>query len=96
MEQLLSIKHVPIKIEVNVTRPEFKAKKPEGDSPSVKISKQSDGGVTVAAQPYKIDLAEARYDTYTPSVAASSDSLTLTYDAVAKLPGDDEAASALV
>ncbi|MGN0586364.1 MAG: hypothetical protein ACI4JF_03685, partial [Oscillospiraceae bacterium] len=44
---------------------------------------------------YKIDLAEARYDTYTPSVASSSDSLTLTYDAVAKLPGDDEAASAL-
>lgn len=97
MEQLLSIKHIPIKIEVNVTRPEFKAKKPEGDSPSVKISKQSNGGVTVAAQPYKIDLAEARYDSYTPSpVAASADSLTLTYDAVAKLPGGEEAAAALV
>lgn len=96
MEQLLSIKHIPIKIEVNVTRPEFKAKKPEGDSPSVKISKQSDGGVTVAAQPYKIDLAEARYDSYTPSpVAASADSLTLTYGAVAKLPGGEEAAAAL-
>lgn len=95
MDQLLSIKHIPIKIEVNVTRPEFKAKKPEADPPSVKISRQSDGGVTVAAQPCRIDLAETRCDTYTPSAAAPSDSLTLTYDAVAKLPGSDEAVSSL-
>ena len=85
MEQLLSIKHIPIKIEVNVTRPEFKAKTPDYDSPSATVSKSSSGGVTVAARPYRIDISNQRYDSYVPSPTASNTALTLTYDAVAKL-----------
>jgi hypothetical protein len=91
MEQLLSIKQIPIKIEVNVTNAEFKRK--EAATPSVKVTKGSSGGVQVAAQPYKIDISSAqRFDSYQQSPTPSS-SVKLTYDGIAKLIGDDAAAS---
>lgn len=88
MDQLLSIKHIPIKIEVNVTNAEFRRK--EGDIPSVKVMKGS-GGVQVEAQPYKVDITSPRFDTYTPSAAQES-GVKITYDAVARLSGDESGA----
>ncbi len=86
MEQLLSIKRIPIKIEVNVTNFEYKRKEEASApaSPSVKVS-QGDSGVVMAAQPYKIDISSPRYDTYS-AADMQGNGLTLTYDAVAKLP----------
>ena len=89
MDQLLSIKHIPIKIEVNVTNAEFRRK--EGEVPSVKVMKGSSGGVQVEAQPYKVDITSPRFDTYTPSATQES-GVKITYDAVAKLAGDENGA----
>lgn len=95
MEQLLSIKHIPIKIEVKVTRGELKPKEPEVKAPSVKISKQSNGGVQVAAQPCTIDITAPRYDTYTKSPVSSGSDVTLTYDAIAKMSSGSDDSIAL-
>ena len=43
MDQLLSIKHIPIKIEVNVTNAQLKPREADPLEPSVKISRGSDG-----------------------------------------------------
>lgn len=95
MEQMLSIKRVPIKIEVNVTRPEYKKVENHEKAPSVKVSK-SNNHVRLAAQPYKVDITAPRYDTYTPTPAvdASTNSLTLTYDGIVKFAGAEGAANA--
>lgn len=93
MDQLLSIKHVPIKIEVNVTRAQLK--RVEGtEAPSVKVSRGNEG-VKVAAQPYTIDISSPaqRFDSYTQSPVAES-GLKLTYDAVAKMACTDGGAPA--
>ena len=92
MDQLLSIKHIPIKIEVNVTNAQLKPREEDPLAPSVKISKGSDG-VRVAAQPYKVDISSPKLDSYVPSPVQSS-ALTLTYDAVAKISGSDNASGA--
>ncbi len=95
MEQLLSIKHVPIKIEVNVTRAQLKRIEGNEQSPSVKVSKSSGGDVKLAAQPYKIDISAPaqRFDSYTQSPVAES-GLKLTYDAVARMVGAESGAVA--
>lgn len=92
MEQLLSIKHIPIKIEVNVTNAQLKPREEDPLAPSVKISKGSDG-VRVAAQPYKVDISSPKLDSYVPSPVQQS-ALTLTYDAVAKISGSENASGA--
>ncbi len=92
MDQLLSIKHIPIKIEVNVTNAQLKPREADPLEPSVRISKSSDG-VRVAAQPYKVDISSQKLDSYVPSNVQPS-KLTLTYDAVAKMGGTDGTASA--
>lgn len=92
MDQLLSIKHIPIKIEVNVTNAQLKPREADPLEPSVRISKNSDG-VRVAAQPYKVDISSQKLDSYVPSNVQPS-KLTLTYDAVAKMGGTDGTASA--
>ncbi|MGN0602960.1 MAG: hypothetical protein ACI4I2_03195 [Oscillospiraceae bacterium] len=92
MEQLLSIKHIPIKIEVNVTNAQLKPREEDPLAPSVKISKGSDG-VRVAAQPYKVDISTPKLDSYVPSPVQQS-ALTLTYDAVAKISGSENASGA--
>lgn len=88
MEQLLSIKHIPIKVEVKVQRAELK---PVEDSvktaaaPSVKVSSKQGGGLRLQAEPYRVDLSDARnYDTYIPSTGGEN-GITLTYEAVARL-----------
>ena len=98
MEQLLSIKHIPIKVEVKVQRPEFKQVENAvpASAPSIQVSAGQNGGLRLQAQPYKVDLSESRnFDTYVPS---SGGGITLTYQAVARLsdggnsgavPGDD-------
>lgn len=91
MDQLLSIKHIPIKIEVNVTNAQLKPREADPLKPSVKISKGSDG-VRVAAQPYKVDISSPKLDSYVPTNVQPS-KLTLTYDAVAKI-GDTESETA--
>lgn len=88
MEQLLSIKHIPIKVEVKVTRGELKRVEDSTghNTPSVQVSSRKDGGLCLRAEPYRIDLSESRnYDTYVPSAASDYDGFTLTYEAVAKL-----------
>lgn len=85
MDQLLSIKHIPIKIEVNVTNAQLKPREADPLEPSVRISKSSDG-VRVAAQPYKVDISSQKLDSYVPTNIQPSQ-LTLTYDAVAKMGG---------
>ena len=85
MDQLLSIKHIPIKIEVNVTNAELRRK--EADVPSVKVHKNGES-VQVEAQPYKIDITAPRYDTY--STSAQENGVKLTYNAVARMPGGDD------
>lgn len=92
MEQLLSIKHIPIKIEVNVTNAQLKPKEADPLEPSVTISKGSDG-VRVAAQPYKVDISSPKLDSYVPSNVQPS-KLTLTYDAVAKIGGSESSSEA--
>lgn len=92
MDQLLSIKHIPIKIEVNVTNAQLKPREADPLEPSVKISRGSDG-VKVAAQPYKVDISSPKLDSYVPTNVQPS-KLTLTYDAVAKMCGTDCTASA--
>ncbi len=87
MDQLLSIKHIPIKIEVNVTNAQLKPREADPLKPSVKISKGSDG-VRVAAQPYKVDISSPKLDSYVPTNVQPS-KLTLTYDAVAKIGDTD-------
>ena len=91
MDQLLSIKHIPIKIEVNVTNAQLKPREADPLEPSVKISRGSDG-VKVAAQPYKVDISSPKLDSYVPTNVQPS-KLTLTYDAVAKMGGTDGTSS---
>lgn len=94
MEQLLSIKTIPIKVEVKVQRGELKlvedSGKPSAAAPSVKVSSKQGGGLRLQAEPYRMDLSEARnYDVYTPS-AGSENGFTLTYEAVAKLADSNQ------
>lgn len=86
MEQLLSIKHIPIKVEVNVTRGEFKRVEDSGsNTPSIKVSPKQGGGLRLQAEPYRMEIPESRnYDTYVPSSSYGS-GFTLTYEAVARL-----------
>ena len=87
MEQLLSIKHIPIKVEVKVQRPEFRPVEnntASAPSPSVQVSAGQNGSLCLKAQPYRMDLSELRnYDTYIPS--GNDGGITLTYQAIAKL-----------
>lgn len=89
MEQLLSIKHIPIKVEVKVQRAELKPVEDSGKTasaaPSVKVSSKQGGGLRLQAEPYRVDLSDARnYDEYIPS-SGTENGITLTYEAVAKL-----------
>lgn len=85
MEQLLSIKHVPIKVEVKVQRAELKpVENNTSSAPSVQVSAKQGGGVRVQANPYRVNLSENRnFDSYTPS--PNGDGFSLTYDAIAKI-----------
>lgn len=94
MEQLLSIKTIPIKVEVKVQRGELKLAEDSGKTsaaaPSVKVSSKQGGGLRLQAEPYRMDLSEARnYDAYTPS-AGTENGFTLTYEAVAKLADSNQ------
>ncbi len=86
MEQLLSIKHIPIKVEVNVQRAEYRpVENNAGSAPSVQVSAKQGGGLRVQANPYRVDLSENRnYDSYVPS-ASSAESFSLTYEAIARI-----------
>lgn len=88
MEQLLSYKHIPIKVEVKVQRAELKPIEDSGKAsaaPSVKVSSKQGGGLRLQAEPYRVDLSDARnYDAYIPS-SGTENGITLTYEAVARL-----------
>lgn len=96
MDQLLSIKHIPIKVEVNVTRGEYKRVENSGVStPSVKVSPKQGGGLRLQAEPYRMEIPESRsYDAYVPSSNYDS-GFTLTYEAVAKLADGGNYASGI-
>lgn len=96
MEQLLSIKHIPIKVEVKVQRAEFKQVENSAPSsaPSIQVSAGQNGGLRLQAQPYKVDLSESRnYDTYVSS--AGNSGITLTYQAVATLADGGSSGAAI-
>ena len=85
MEQLLSIKHVPIKVEVKVQRAELKPAENNTSTPSVQVSAKQGGGLRVEANPYRVNLSESRnFDSYVPS-ASTENSFSLTYEAIAKI-----------
>lgn len=88
MEQLLSIKHIPIKVEVKVQRAELRPVEDSGktaSAPSVKVSSKQGGGLCLQAEPYRVDLSDIRnYDAYIPS-SGTDNGFTLTYEAVARL-----------
>lgn len=85
MDQLLSIKHVPIKVEVKVQRAELKPVENNSSAPSVQVSAKQGGGLRVQANPYKVNLSENKnYDVYVPS-SGTDNGFTLTYEAIAKL-----------
>ncbi len=88
MDQLLSIKHIPIKIEVNVTNAQLKPREEDPLSPSVRISR-SPAGIKVAAQPCKVDFSSPRTDSYVPT-PVQSNTLRLTYEGAAKLGNAEE------
>lgn len=96
MDQLLSIKHIPIKVEVKVQRAELKPVENSGASaPSVQVSSKQGGGICLKADPYRVDLSENRnYDVYVPS-ANSDNGFTLTYEAIAKLADGGNAVGAV-
>lgn len=96
MEQLLSIKHIPIKVEVNVTRGEFKRVENSGSStPSIKVSPKQGGGLRLQAEPYRMEIPENRnYDAYIPSSTYDS-GFTLTYEAIARLADGGNSASGI-
>lgn len=98
MDQLLSIKHIPIKVEVKVTRAELRPVEDSGakanSAPSVQVTGKN-GRLCLKADPYRIDLSESRnYDTYVPS-GSYDDGITLTYEAVARLADGGNAAKGL-
>ena len=96
MEQLLSIKHIPIKVEVKVQRAELKPVEDNSGSgaPSVKVSSKQGGGLRVQANPYKVNLSENRnHDVYVPS-SNTDNGFTLTYEAIAKLADNGTAQGA--
>lgn len=96
MEQLLSIKHIPIKVEVNVTRGEFKCVENSAPSaPSVKVSPKKGGGLRLQAEPYRMEIPESRnYDAYIPS-GNYGRGFTLTYEAVARLADGGNSAAGI-
>ncbi|MCM1024107.1 MAG: DUF6470 family protein [Prevotella sp.] len=96
MEQLLSIKHIPIKVEVNVTRGEFKRVENSGsNTPSIKVSPKQGGGLRLQAEPYRMEIPESRnFDTYVPSGNYDS-GITLTYEAVARLADGGNSAAGM-
>lgn len=96
MEQLLSIKHIPIKVEVNVTRGEFKrVENNVPKAPSVKVSPKKGGGLCLQAEPYRMEIPESRnYDAYIPS-GNYDNGFTLTYEAVAKLADGGNSAAGI-
>ena len=93
MEQLLSIKHIPIKVEVKVQRAELRPVEDSGKTaaaPSVKVSSKQGGGLRLQAEPYRVDLSDIRnYDSYIPSYGTDN-GFTLTYEAVAKLADSNQ------
>lgn len=96
MEQLLSIKHIPIKVEVNVTRGEFKrVENSAPNAPSVKVSPKKGGGLRLQAEPYRMEIPESRnYDAYIPS-GNYGRGFTLTYEAVARLADGGNSAAGI-
>lgn len=93
MEQLLSYKHIPIKVEVKVQRAELRPVEDSGKTaaaPSVKVSSKQGGTLSLQAEPYRVDLSDARnYDAYIPSTNTEN-GITLTYEAVAKLADNNQ------
>lgn len=94
MEQLLSIKHVPIKVEVKVQRAELKPVENNTSAPSVQVSAKQGGGLRVEANPYRVNLSESRnFDSYVPSVNTEN-SFSLTYEAIARIAEGGQTQSA--
>lgn len=94
MEQLLSIKHVPIKVEVKVQRAELKPVENNTSAPSVQVSAKQGGGLRVEANPYRVNLSESRnFDSYVPS-ANTENSFSLTYEAIARIAEGSQAQGA--
>lgn len=88
MEQLLSIKRIPIDIEINVQRAELKAIESQihSGSRSVNIMRHVSDG-RIQADPVSFDLDTKRFDSFVES--NSDNSFTLNYQGYAKLGNSD-------
>jgi hypothetical protein len=96
MQQLLSIKRIPIEIEVNVQRAELKPVDDSQDksrkTPYVSVSRRDDATL-LRAEPVKVDFPQIsdaaqtkKYDLYTPTGGGRS--FTLAYQGYAKMDED--------
>ncbi|MCL2053906.1 MAG: DUF6470 family protein [Oscillospiraceae bacterium] len=100
MQQLLSIKRIPIEIEVNVQRSELKPieekSKSNGSPPHMSVSRRNDA-VFLKADPVKVDLPKPkplgaqsrRVDAFNSS--GGNQSFTLSYKGYAKMEQDGSA-----
>lgn len=90
MNQLLSIKTIPIEIEINVQRAELKHIQDKVKNlPTINVTRQNNG-VKLQADPLTINFdsgSTARFDTFMQSDGL--DTIKLTYEGVAKLGASD-------
>ncbi len=90
MDQLLSIKSIPIEIEVNVQRAELKHIQDKVKNlPTINVTRQNNA-VQLQAAPLTINVGSgsaARFDTFSQSEL--SDTIKLTYEGVARLGANE-------
>lgn len=88
---LLSIKRIPIDIEVNVQKPELRPLgSTDKNTPKISVSHNNDA-FRLQAEPLQVDisgLSQRRFDSYSTS-SSEKDGIKLTYKGYAKVNSDD-------
>ncbi len=87
MDQLLDIRSVPIKVEINITRAQLK---PMKDTPSVNASSMDNGVIQLKADSFQMNVnsfqgapaVDKNTDTFT--ISGDDSMLTLTYEGIAR------------
>lgn len=74
MDQLLDIRSVPIKVEINVTRAQLK---PVTDTPSVNVSSMDNGVIQLKADSFQMNVNSFQG---APAVAKNTDTFTISGD----------------
>lgn len=93
--QLLSIKRVPIEIEISVTKPELQRIEgaSSGKKPFISVSPRNNGEVLLSAEPVQLDLSaitQRKYDSFTISNSSNNAAFSFSYKGFAKIDSDGE------